>query len=268
MSEIISAKCFGCGHEVKVPSALGGKKARCPKCTNTIVIPTPSDTGEILVSDADLPEVARDDEILTGEEVVEGEGEPAEGDAGDEGPVPGTRSRRRAAREGKSGARMQPARYGAAPKKKGSPVGLIVGIGVAVVAVIVIAVAASGSKKDGGKKAAGTGQDKPIQDSPDELGGAEIATRTEEYARAVKRRDISKVMEFYAFDRSNPGEEREVRRGVTSILEKNPDYGDLQFKSSRASGETGSVTFDCAAEKGKTLNWKKVDGVWLIADKP
>ena len=29
MSDIISAKCFGCGHIVKVPSALGGKKARC-----------------------------------------------------------------------------------------------------------------------------------------------------------------------------------------------------------------------------------------------
>ena len=61
MSEIISARCFGCGHIIKVPAALGGKKARCPKCTNTITIPSPSDTTtEDIISDADLPEVARE----------------------------------------------------------------------------------------------------------------------------------------------------------------------------------------------------------------
>ena len=55
MSDIISAKCFGCGHIVKVPSALGGKKARCPKCTNTIVIPALSETSDEIVTDDQLP---------------------------------------------------------------------------------------------------------------------------------------------------------------------------------------------------------------------
>src|SRR5687767_15195291 len=74
MSDIISAKCFGCGHIVKVPSALGGKKARCPKCTNTIVIPALAETSDEIVTDDQLPEVARDGEILDRDgEVLEGE---------------------------------------------------------------------------------------------------------------------------------------------------------------------------------------------------
>src|SRR5262252_636939 len=70
MPEIISAKCLGCGNILKVPAALGGKKARCPQCTNTIVIPTaPSDTQFTeFISDADLPEVARDGEVVRPEE--------------------------------------------------------------------------------------------------------------------------------------------------------------------------------------------------------
>ena len=61
MSDIISARCFGCGNIIKVPAGLGGKKARCPQCTNTISIPMPNDTQlEDIISDAELPEVARD----------------------------------------------------------------------------------------------------------------------------------------------------------------------------------------------------------------
>src|SRR5205085_1475547 len=76
MSDIISARCFGCGNIIKVPAGLGGKKARCPQCTNTISIPMPSDTQhDDIVSDAELPEVAREGEIVR----------PEEGDA----PIPG-----------------------------------------------------------------------------------------------------------------------------------------------------------------------------------
>src|SRR5947208_75006 len=66
MPDIISAKCLGCGNIIKVPAALGGKKARCPQCTNTIVIPTaPSDTQFTdIVSDDELPEVARDGQAV------------------------------------------------------------------------------------------------------------------------------------------------------------------------------------------------------------
>ena len=71
MPDIISAKCFGCGHVVKVPAALGGKKARCPKCTNTITIPAQSEGGEEVVGDEMLPEVARDGEVLEEEESVD-----------------------------------------------------------------------------------------------------------------------------------------------------------------------------------------------------
>ncbi|MFN3485684.1 MAG: hypothetical protein ACK44W_09400, partial [Planctomycetota bacterium] len=79
MSEIISAKCFGCGHVIRVPAALAGKKARCPRCTNTIAIPEPtkrSTSGEF-VTDDQLPEVARDEDLLE-EETAPPEEEPAE----------------------------------------------------------------------------------------------------------------------------------------------------------------------------------------------
>ncbi|HEV3027190.1 MAG TPA: hypothetical protein VG457_06425, partial [Planctomycetota bacterium] len=69
MSDIISARCFGCGHTIKVPAGLGGKKARCPQCTNTINIPNPNDTQhEDILSDADLPEVAVDSHKFVPEE--------------------------------------------------------------------------------------------------------------------------------------------------------------------------------------------------------
>jgi hypothetical protein len=66
MPEIISAKCLGCGNVIKVPAALGGKKARCPQCTNTIVIPTAASDTQFtdIISDEQLPEVAREGEIM------------------------------------------------------------------------------------------------------------------------------------------------------------------------------------------------------------
>src|SRR5436189_5112719 len=76
MPDIISAKCMGCGNIIKVPAGLGGKKARCPQCTNTITIPMPSDSQhDEIVPDTELPEVARTGEIVR----------PEEGDA----PIPG-----------------------------------------------------------------------------------------------------------------------------------------------------------------------------------
>src|SRR6185369_1782492 len=81
MSDIISARCFGCGNIIKVPAGLGGKKARCPQCTNTISIPMPNDTQlEDIVSDAELPEVAREGEPL---QLEEGDAPVTEGDTGE-----------------------------------------------------------------------------------------------------------------------------------------------------------------------------------------
>src|SRR6185295_2125086 len=73
MPDIISAKCFSCGHVVKVPAALGGKKARCPKCTNTITIPSQPDGTEDVIGDEMLPEVARDEEVLQADYEPDGE---------------------------------------------------------------------------------------------------------------------------------------------------------------------------------------------------
>src|SRR5687768_8268742 len=155
MPDIISARCFGCGHVIKVPSALGGKKARCPQCTNTIAIPTPADTTEEIVSDADLPEVARDDEIMDAEEVPAGEEDRgANVVEGEEVDDPGEMRRRSGTgiRRGSSTANQRPAgrptgsRYAGAGGKKSSA-GLFIGIGVAVLALIVIGVMVAGPGK-------------------------------------------------------------------------------------------------------------------------
>jgi hypothetical protein len=267
MPEIISAKCFGCGHVVKVPSALGGKKARCPKCTNTITIPSPADSSGDFVSDEMLPEVARDEDVIEGE-IVDEDGAPPSEPAVDAPRRPrsgsswsrpaGTAAR---TREPKGGTRLR----GAPPPRKGSSAGLVVGLLIAAAAVIavVVAVAASGSKPPPPKP-------KPAPDSVDEpthernpAAESELEGRCREYFRAVYTGSHGRTLEFYIFE---PNEKTTVAKGVTGILEQGSSYKTAEIKAVRVSGETATTTF--VTDKEVTLNWRKVDGVWKIADKP
>lgn len=38
-SAAIEFQCAGCGHRIKVPKRYAGKKGRCPECKNTVVVP-------------------------------------------------------------------------------------------------------------------------------------------------------------------------------------------------------------------------------------
>jgi len=156
MPEIISAKCLGCGNILKVPAALGGKKARCPQCTNTIVIPTaPSDTQFTeFISDADLPEVARD-----GEKVVREEGDAPIPGQEDEAPEDPSEIRRSKGGTSVRGRNIRPAvpgnvqRSGPQPRvyaggggtaarpapSGGGNTGMILGIGLGVIALVIAA---------------------------------------------------------------------------------------------------------------------------------
>ena len=40
-STAIEFPCASCGHRIKVPQRYAGKKGRCPKCRNTVVVPPP-----------------------------------------------------------------------------------------------------------------------------------------------------------------------------------------------------------------------------------
>ncbi len=273
MSDIISAKCFGCGHIVKVPSALGGKKARCPKCTNTIVIPALSETSDEIVTDDQLPEVARDDEVLEGELI-----EPDE-ESGDSAPRPESMRRppsgahRRAVGKEtavtRSGSRMQGVRS-PAPVRKSGNTGLVVGVVVGLIALVAVvaAVALKPSKPDVPRKRdakAGT-DDRKVQGERTPADDA-LEARCREYIGVFNRRAVADVARFY--DKEPGGD---LRRAVGQML--GPEYKAPEFKKSSAA--EGVTTFVCEyvvegqAPQGReiTLRWKQVDGEWLIADRP
>jgi len=269
MPEIISAKCFGCGHVVKVPSALGGKKARCPKCTNTITIPAPGDSSDDFVSDAMLPEVARDGDVLEGEEVLDEDGSPQAEPAPDAprrlkssstwDKPSGTNAR---GREPRGGTRK---RTGGGPRGRSSSTGgLVIGIAVAALAVLVviIAVAAGGSKSAAKARPKQDVVNDP-QPSADPAAENELQSRCAEYFRAVASGSHGRTMDFYIYD---PADRVPVARGLNSILEQGSAYRSASVKSVRVTGDTGTTTF--TTDKDITLNWRKVEGTWKIADKP
>jgi len=46
--------CFACGHKLKASPALAGKRARCTRCSQTVVVPRPHVTGSIIVTPVPL----------------------------------------------------------------------------------------------------------------------------------------------------------------------------------------------------------------------
>ena len=274
MSDIISAKCFGCGHIVKVPSALGGKKARCPKCTNTIVIPALAETSDEIVTDDQLPEVARDGEILEGELVdPEPEEEPPATPESRRDRVSSGSHRRvppKDAGSGRSGSRL-PGQRGAAPKKASNGPVIAVVIAVLVIGGIVAALAMKPSappppkaKRDatpdeGAKKE--TGARTPADDA--------LEARCREYISAFNRGQVAQAALFY-----DPAPSREVQQAVARLMGDSPKYKSAEFK--RTSAAEGVTVFICEyviegqAPQGKeiTLRWKQVDQEWFIADRP
>ncbi len=272
MSDIISAKCFGCGHVVKVPGALGGKKARCPKCTNTITIPSPTDTAtDDVVSDEELPEVARDDEVLDGLPVEEEA--PPEPASREPRPRPGSSSAHRrvspAGGRPPQGARGAPPRRGA--PRKGSSTGLIRGLVGGVLALIaIIAAAASGGRKPPPPK--------PADEGAPQAGRASIREETEAdrqlkeqvrgYISEFNRRNIARAAQFYG-DRAN-----EVKQAIGKLIDEGTEYRNFNFKDVNA--DTGTVTITCeyvtgtATDPNKevTFRWKNVEGNWVLEGNP
>ncbi|HVR83839.1 MAG TPA: hypothetical protein VMU54_05965 [Planctomycetota bacterium] len=287
MSDIISARCFGCGHTIKVPAGLGGKKARCPQCTNTINIPNPNDTQhEDILSDADLPEVAVDSHKFV----------PEEGDADHPDAVPAeppvedpSESRRRSSGTGirravsaststshprlqRSGTQPRyvgptgpPAKAASSSNNQGMMIGIVLGVVALLIIGFVVVNKGSGSKqaqhqpkKDKEKERDVT--PKQPQYSPDDQA---LISRTMDYVTAVNRGDAAQVFRFYTYD---PEEERKVRIRATELVDQKVMYDNPQVSSVSAS--SGTITFTHGGGKQKTLQWKQVDNVWMIAEKP
>jgi hypothetical protein len=263
MPDIISAKCFGCGHVVKVPAALGGKKARCPKCTNTIAIPAPSDTTEDIVGDEMLPEVARDGEVVEGEWIEEDEGSSQESAEEDRRTPPPRRGSSSSSNPRVRGGGRESGTRGPVARKKSST-GLIVGIiaGVVVVGLIIgLAVGGKGGGA-GGKKGAEVkkgGSQKPQANPEDQ----ELESRCMDYVLAVNGGDDKRILKFYSYGED---EERAMGRAIRQFIEQGTKYDSPAIKS--ASAASGTATFTYAGGKERTISWKKVDGTWLITEKP
>lgn len=275
MSDIISAKCFGCGHVVKVPSALGGKKARCPKCTNTIVIPALAETSDEIVTDDQLPEVARDGEVLDRDgEVLEGElvdPEP-EAPSAPESPRHSRSSgahRRVGVKEsasGRSGTRMQGVRGGAPPPKPAaSNTGLVIGIivGALVIVALLVAVMKS-SKNEPPKKRADAGETKPPEAARSSDDDA-LEARCREYLAAYSRGQIAETSLFY-----EPEPNRDLRQAVGRLIGDNPITSGEIKRVSAVEGVTVYVGSPVGGGAGRevTLRWRKVDREWFIAERP
>lgn len=273
MSNVVSARCFGCGHVIKVPAALGGKKARCPQCTNTITIPSPSDTHDDIVSDDQLTEVARDGDPINDDDEP-GTGEIAEGELVEEDPSSvrrrsGTASRR----SGSSSANLRPQtgtgasrstqpRYVAPPaKKSGAGVAVGVALGVLVVGGIIISMTMGGGGASKVKNKAGGGQTEgPTPVTPASGIDEALQSRCLDYIEAVNKGDPAKLVKFFP-----PEEEAAAMRDVNRFLGQAPNYANYEVKKAEAS--SGAVIFKHSAGE-KSITFKQVNGVWYVAEKP
>lgn len=277
MSDIITARCAACGHSVKVPAALGGKKARCPQCAQVIAIPTTPDPSGEFVSDDQLPEVARDEDVLEGlpaedEEVVEGE--PV-----DERPISGrlkaaltprrgtptpTASGAAGRVRGSGGYPRVPGRgAGRPPQRSSSAMMIIVGVAAAAVLAVVLVVALGGGRGGGGG-GRGEGEKTTAPAPPPQFTEADAALqkRCLEYIAAFNRGNVLEIVKFYSYA---PNEEQSLKAAISALLEQGTRYDDVGFKSTSAAA--GTLTF--VHSKGeRTMNWKEVGGTWLIVDRP
>jgi len=288
MTDIISARCFGCGNVIKVPAALGGKKARCPQCTNTISIPMRANDTQYndIISDADLPEVARDGEVPVAEEgdaPFPGVGkEPGQEDPPELKRRGGTSVRGRSSASGGSLPRVaasipspqrgtQQRKGGGRPAAPKSNTGMIVGIALGVLALIILAVVVSNNssskEKPGGNKPPVKEKEREKEKektqaattyAPEEQA---LVTRLMDYTGAVNRGDVVHMMKFFAYD---PEEERKYRIRATELVEKKTVYENVKVTSVGG----GTITFSYGAGTTKTIQWKKDGDVWMIAELP
>jgi hypothetical protein len=267
MPDIVSARCFGCGHTIRVPAALGGKKARCPQCTNTITIPAPSETQDDIISDDQLTEVARDTDPIAEEgdapEIVQGEL------VEEEDPSAVRRRAGTGVRRGVSSPNLRsvPARnegrgtaprYAAPPKK--SSTGLVIGV---VVAVVVAGIAAAAMLGGGGaagrsKTRAGGGETGQVVQATPGIDEA-LQVRCLDFIEAVNKGDPAKVVRFFA-----PEEESGALRDVNRFLEQKPSYANYEVL--KADAATGVATFKHSGGE-KSFTFKKVGDQWYVADK-
>lgn len=271
MPEFIGAKCFGCGHIIKVPVALGGKKARCPKCSDVITIPTPGDSAMEIVSDDMLEEVARDGEILEEEGLQ---------DAGPKTPIrptprPGSGGRTSTPRRGtsigtpRSGTRM---RYSPSGSSSSAKTFWIIGAGIGLIILLAFLLGRPGGDPPPRPKAppvTGGATGNPRSETADDL-----KIRCGGYLQAFKK--AGSPDELLKYFHGADSSDKAIKAGLTKHLEQRTEYQEVVFKSASVEGDEGTVTFVCdfvtkgesSKAKEMTLRWRRVNNEWYLADRP
>lgn len=275
MADIISAKCFGCGHIVKVPSALGGKKARCPKCTNTIAIPALSETQDDIIGDDQLPEVAKEGEVLEGEEVLEEDSGEEPGQTASSAARRALSGRRTGVREGgppgRAGSRGAPPRL--LPARRSSNAGLIVGLIVGALALAALAVVFARRPADDRSRGAAKGSSaqngKASVDVPRTAADEALEARCREFLSAWNKAQIAEAARFY-----DPEPSGEIKKRVGQMIEMGVQFKNPEIRS--VSAAQGTVTFVCeyqssteaAAAREVTLKWRQDGDAWYVVEGP
>ncbi len=271
MTSIIDARCAGCGHVIRVPSALAGKKAKCPNCPGIITIPASWDTTSGVVDDSELTEVANEE---VAEEIPD--------DAPTTEDPPSSPSRRFAAKTGRAPASPGTTRRRGGPAPRGGSQPLIIGIAVVgvVIGLIVLASNKGGDPVKPPPKNPNSGASQtppPPLDPVAQETEQQVRGRFRNYVEAYNSNDIKRIAEYYP-----PDKFREVSRCFSEIYEKHwIKIREFVFVSAQPKHDTCTIVvkvtrlhtdvrtneqFDERADR--TINWSKVEGVWLISDKP
>ena len=274
MADIISAKCFGCGHIVKVPSALGGKKARCPKCTNTIAIPALSETQDDIIGDDQLPEVAKEGDPIEGEEVLEVDPEEEAPQTASSAARRAMGGRRTGVREGGAAARGggRPTAPRLVPARSSSSAGLIVGLLVGALALAgLVLVLSRKPAEDRTKVSKGdpARSSSPGGDVPRTAADGELESRCRDFLSAWNKAQIAQAAAFY-----DPEPSAEIKKRVGQMIEMGVQFKNPEIRS--VSAAQGTVTFVCeyqssteaAAAREVTLKWRQDGGTWYVAEGP
>jgi DNA-directed RNA polymerase subunit RPC12/RpoP len=250
MPDSISAKCLSCGHGISVPATLGGKPTRCPKCSSTIAIPAPVHPPDNIVPDTEFPEVACEDEILEGKFIDDYGGGKGTGEV-----------RRRAGMTPRRGsAKARPDGRNPRPLEK-SNTALWVGIGIGVVAIVILGIVLASGNGKGKAPKLPVKEDVPPPKAKISEADSFLAARCLQYVEAVNGGNTEVVIKFYTYD-----ERFKTLKAINEMVDAKLTYEGVSVTS--VSAATGVTTFTYGGSREKTLNWKEVDGVWMIADKP
>ncbi len=287
MADLITATCAACAHSVRVPLSYSGRRAKCPKCQGVIQIPAPEappaepDPFAPFPDEPPPPPPADSDQTRisapTWDEADPGAAEPA--------PAPAAAGRRSS--HGGTGVRgRKSSLIAAAANKPDSKAPVIITVVLLVVGLGALGAALFGhfSKKARPAATAGPSADPsadpgatPVPGDPAALAKAEIESRTRDWIAAFNTNDPRNLEPFYAMS------QRELNQALDSFFSNHTwSLEKVELVEVTPGGETAYVKLKYdrvkierlskfrSEEPGRErlLNWKKVDGRWVLNGPP